>query len=103
MKSIGFSDKTINWCHSYRTSTAFFVSLSTIFWEEVIINSGVPQGSILGSLLFLQYINNIPQALSNTHTSLYEDDTRIFCHHKDVTEIENGLNKEFPNVMRLVC
>ena len=44
------------------------------------------------------YINDIPQALSNTHIYLYADDTSIFCQHKDVTEIENILNKEFPNV-----
>ena len=40
----------------------------------------------------------ILQALSNTHTYLYKDDTSIFCQHKDVTEIENVLNKEFTNV-----
>ena len=40
----------------------------------------------------------IPQALSNAHTYLYAYDTSIFCQHKDVTEIEIVLNKEFTNV-----
>ena len=42
-------------------------------------------------------MNDIPQAQSNTHTYLYADDTSIFCQYKDVTEIENVLNKEFAN------
>ena len=98
MKCIGFSDKTIKWFHSYLTSRAIFVSLGAVFSEGGTINCGVLQGSILGPLLFLLNINDIPQALSNTHTYLYAGDTSIFCQHKDVTEIENVLNKEFRNV-----
>ena len=51
----------------------------------------------MGPLLFLLYVNDT-QALPNTHTYLYADDTSIFCQHKDVTEIKNVLNKEFVNV-----
>ena len=97
MKCIGFSDK-IKWFHSYLTNRAIFVLLGTVSSEAGTINCGVPQGSIWGPLLFLLYINDIPQALSNTHTYLYADDTNIFCQDKDVTEIENVLNKEFANV-----
>ena len=82
----------------YLTSRVVFVSLDTVFSEAGTIICGVPQGSILGPLLFLLYINDIPQALSNTHAYLYADDTNIVCQHKDVTEIENVLNKEFANV-----
>ena len=90
---IGFSDKTIKWFHSYLTNRVIFVSLGTDFLEAGILNCRVPQGSILGPLMFLLYINDIPQTLSNIHTYLYADHTSIFCQHKDVTEIENVLNK----------
>ena len=69
-----------------------------VFSVAVTIKCGVTQGSILGHLLFLLYINDIPQALSNTHTYLYAHDTSIFCQHQDFTEIENVLNKDFANV-----
>ena len=79
MKCIGFSDQTIKWFHSYLTNRAFFVSLGTIFLEGGNISCGVSQGSILGPLLFMLYINDILQALPNTHTYLHVDDTSIFC------------------------
>ena len=61
-------------------------------------SSTFPRESILGPLLFLLYVNDIPQALSDCHTCLYADDSSIFYQHKDVAEIENVLNKEFANV-----
>ena len=88
MNYIGTSDKTIKWFHSYLR--AFFVSLDNVFSEAGTISCGV-QVSILGPLLFLLYINDISQALPNTY--LHADDTSIFYQHKDVTKIENVLNK----------
>ena len=59
------------------------------------MNCGVPQGSILGSLLLLLHVNDISQALSNSHTCQYTDDTSFLYQHKDVTKIESALNKGF--------
>ena len=100
VKCIGFSDKTIKWFHSNPANRAFFVSLDNAFLEVGAINCGVHQWSLLGSLLFLLYINGIPQTLPNSHIYLYADDTTIFYQHKDVAEIENVLNKEFANVCK---
>ena len=61
IKCIGFSYKTIKWFHSYLKNRAFFLSLDKVFLEARTINCGVSQGSMLGLLLFLLYINDIPQ------------------------------------------
>ena len=82
----------------YLTNRSFFVLLGTVFSEVEAINCGVPRGSILRPLLFLLYINDTPQALSNTYTYLYADNTSIFCQHKHPTKIEKVLNKEFADV-----
>ena len=78
MKSIGFTDKTINLFYSYLS-----------FWLRRIY---------IRTFLFFLYINGIPYALSNAHTYLHVCGTSIFCQHKYVTEIENVLNKIFTNI-----
>ena len=98
MKCIGFSDEAIKWFYSYLTNITFFVSLDNDFSEAETIR--VPQRSTLEPLLFLLYINDIPQALPDSDTYLYADDTSIFYQYKDIAEIENVLNKEFENVCK---
>ena len=57
---------------------------------------GYPR-DILGPLLFLLYVNNMKQAV-DCDLFLYADDSFLVYQHKDVTEIERNLNKNFPNV-----
>ena len=61
------------------------------------VSCGVPQGSILCSLLFLIYVNNMPQAVKS-NLFLYADDSCLMYQHRDVNEIEKQLNKDFGNV-----
>ena len=98
MECVGFKKPVIKWFKSYLSNRKFSVSVEGVFLEEGLLTCGVPQGSILGPLLFLIYINDLPQSLSETTSNLYADDTCIYYQHRDIQKIENVLNKEFSSL-----
>ena len=72
----------------------FKIHLKNTFPETGNLLCGIPQRSILGPLLFLLYINGMPQAV-DCELFLYAYDTCLIFLHKDITEIETTLNKNF--------
>ena len=95
--NIGFSKHTVIWFLSYLSYRSFLVNLGNKFSQPVSVSCGVPEGSILGRLLFLIYVNDMSQAVK-CDIFLYADDTCLVCQHKDINKIENQSNEDFCNI-----
>ena len=97
LNAIGFSNHTIGWFKLYLSNRLFRVYLENYYSDSSSITCGVLQGSILGPLLFLIYVNDMPQAVSSK-LFLYADDSCLVFQEKDVIEIERQLNRDFKNI-----
>ena len=97
LKAIKFSESTIKWFKSYLSERILLVNIENQLSDFGKISCGVPQRSILGPLLFLIYVNDMPQAVTST-LLLYAGDSCILYHHKDVVQIEKRLNEDFENL-----
>ena len=89
MKYFGFRASVSKWFESYVSNRKFWVCIDNVFSEAGTLKYSVPQIPILGSLLFLLYVNDLPQSLSDKGSYLYADDTCIFYQHEDIKKIEN--------------
>ena len=67
--------------------------------EVLYILCGVPQGSVLGPILFLLYINDIHLSSKTLDFHLFADDTSLFYKHENTNNIENTFNDEIANVV----
>jgi len=97
LKTFGIQGKLLTWITSYLTNREQRVTLDGSTSEWLPVTSGVPQGSILGPLLFLIYINDLPNCLSqDTLCAIFADDTKVFRsinNDQDVKELQQDINK----------
>ena len=73
------------------------MNLESCYSDPYNITCGVPQGSILGPLIFLIDVNDMPQAVKS-NLFLYADDSCLVFQGKDVIEIEKQFNEDFTNI-----
>ena len=87
-----------NWFASYLSNRKQFVSYNGVQSEKQTIECGVPQGSILGPLLFLVYINDLPDICQHTFPVLFADDTNLFFSGKNIDYLEQTINTELDRI-----
>ena len=82
------------WLTSYLSNRKQFVTYNGTQSKKQTIKCGVPQGSILGPLLFLVNINDLPHICHNTFPVLFADDTNLFISGKNIDHLEQTINTE---------
>ena len=79
------------WIKDYLSNRKQIVKYNQTRSSEQVVTCGVPQGSILGPLLFLIYINDLNNSTDNLSTILFADDTNLFCSGKNKRNKEGGV------------
>lgn len=88
----GIRGKVWDWFKSYLTNRKQFVAIGDINSVTEVLHCGVPQGSILGPLLFLIYVNDIKNCVTDCDVKLFADDTNVFVSGKSVHNVINQSN-----------
>ncbi len=80
------------WFASYLSNREQYVSIDKTNSQRIKVKHGVPQGSVLGPLLFILYINDISKCIPNHEIKLFADDTNLFTHGKDIKLLVSQTN-----------
>lgn len=92
------STNTLNWLKSFLTDRTQCVKINNLLSTSKPCNIGLPQGSTLGPVLFTLYINDLPTVCDNVKIQMYADDTIIYTHGKNMTEVADKLTAAMGNV-----
>ena len=91
----GITGANLAWFRIYLTNRKQHICINNDNkTNEQKVTCGVPQRSILGPLLFLIYVNDLPSASNLLNTIMFADDTNLFSEHKDISVLFSTVNRE---------
>ncbi len=92
----GISGVELEWFRSYLTGRSQSVIFDGYLSDPLPVSIGVPQGSILGALLFLLYLNDLPKIAQNCSVNMFADDTEMedSCKPEDSIKLKINLNSD---------
>ena len=102
LRAMGVGQIAVQWFKSYLSDREQLVNIADTSSEFRTVSCRVPQGSILGPLLFLIYVNDMKAAVK-CKLLLYADDSVHLVSGKDVTEVERTLSMELWAVSEWLC
>ena len=88
LKLLGIKNNNFSWLENYLTDRKQCTLVAGTTSEFMKITCGVPQGSILGPLLFLLYVNDMPDVVKDSSIYLYADDTVLLNYGKNMINVK---------------
>ena len=99
LKLYGVQPKTLQWFSGYLTQRPQRILINSIFSDAKIVTCGIPQGSILGPLLFLLYLNDLPNSNLVSTVRMYADDTSLTYASSSPDDLSHAINDDLKNVL----
>ena len=96
-KLYGFRGNALELIKSYLTNRVQYTKIGNSKSKHLKIDCGFPQGSSLGPLLFILYVNDLPQ-VSEFSTTLFADDTYLALSDKSLVSLETKVNTQLQNI-----
>ena len=94
MHAYGIRGNILDWFKSYLNKREQFTSINNTHSDKKNISCGIPQGSVLGPLLFLIYINDLPNVSKKLYLILFADDTSVFLEGNNLNSLSTIINNE---------
>ena len=95
----GIRGVPLQWFKSYLESRTQYAEIENVKSNPLSIQCRVPQGSTLGPLLFLIYINDMPKCLEKANIRTFADDTNLLYSSNSLQDLEKTINEEFNHLL----
>ena len=98
LKAYGVRSNSADWFKSYLSDRTQKCFVNGSLSDSQPLTCGIPQGTILRLLLFILYINDLPNCLVNSHPRIYADDIHLIFASNDVAYVEENMNDDLTKI-----
>ena len=96
----GIRGTPLAWFTDYLSNRQQYVKIGNTESDLLTLTCGIPQGSTLGPLLFILYINDMPNCSKKLSFRIFADDTNVFYSSNSIDDIEKVMNEELQNILQ---
>ena len=100
LASFGFGTSSLNLLHSYLSNRKQHVKIGTTFSDWHCVLSGVPQGSILGPLLFNIFLNDLMLRIEKSQICNFADDNTLYASGENIGDVATCLEVDMENILK---